>query len=228
MDLLDVVVGAIIGAVPAFFASLILQERMWKKTLKKETVDIVFGPLFAEVNRTMENAEKLDTLNLDEIIKVMRHYRYFLVDGKTRELLRGLVSQVRYYNQLRKACESPANRIAREQVARELQEDTSDMKYRMFFDDQFIDIVSLEDALIRGKSPRELLEDRNPTIDTKFVQFEALLKGRSVDIRSADRASETAVMNFKSENLFQRLRIAQHNVCDQSIGVINRLRSKIA
>jgi len=228
MELLSVIVGAIIGAVPTLVGSFVLQERMWKQTRRKEAIDVVYGPLFAEVNRLQERAVRWDVLDFDEIVKIMEHYRYFLVDGKTRDSVNLIVSLARHYNQLRKACEGPANRIAREQVKRELQEETSDIKYRMFFEDQFIDIVSLEDAMIRGKTPKELLEERNPAINIKYVQFEALLEGRPVDIRLADMASETAVNNFKAENIFQRLRLTQLNILDHSDNVINQIRSKIA
>lgn len=146
--------------------------------------------------------------------------------------LDSFLSRAEIYSNLCEGVKGPVDRILREEAERSLrgkldpQRVSHHITYWRSVDSQTIDRVEVLDALVMGKTPLQLLEER-PTIEGQEIR--ASVGGyRCPQREDVDDACRTTLVRLKEDTLFQRRENEKTVLIDKARSLYTRLHEIVS
>lgn len=223
------VVYTSLGALLGFLGSIIVQRQSWKRESTLKMVDVIYGPLFREVNRVHESLKSFEKPMAGELEKIMSHYLYFMVDEELRKSLSHFSNRIKRYSTIYEALKGPANEIARkvaeENLEKEKLTDPHDLSihYRLFVGHKYLAAISLSEALLKGKTPKGILESIKQGLKESRILIDVGGYDYS-DLEAVDRVCEKALREIRETPIFQQTKKESKSIIQQSERIIRRIK----
>jgi len=157
------IVGVILGAILGFVGSYIIQRSMWKRQVRLEVAKSVYEPLYEQLQKMLKNIENYEILaSLEDFERVKFCPCYFDIPAAMQESLSQLANDLRTYDTLIDNAHVPIKRITREVMEQHgfpKEHWNDDIWYKASLEGRQVKGVTLQDGILKGKTPRELLAD---------------------------------------------------------------------
>ena len=233
LPVVSALIGAGVGGSIGFFGAYLIQKRTWKRQTNLEIVKTVYEPLFQQIMSILidvKNFRPLDARALKIFEEIKGNPLYWDI---LQEILVGssqLDEHLKMYQQLRKAIQGPIYRITKGTMEEYgLLKEGADplIHYKAFLDGtHFITLVSLEDAILEGKTPRELVE--REIRDLKNVKIQTVVSGFTAkENHMVDEACEKALVKAEREPVIQQFRKQHESLIQRLNQLKDMIRSEI-
>jgi len=220
-------IGAIIGGFSTYLAQKRIQERAWKKESTQKMVDTIYGPLFREVNKIHESLDASDEPHVEKLEKIRDHHLYFTTDEKLREDVDAVYNRIKRYLGLYDAAKGSAEHIALKEARRNLVDRKADpaieVRYRLFVGNRFVKIISLPEALLKGKTPKALLEKQTRGFVEARIDVTVGGYGYS-DNEAVHKVCENALGRTKKDPIIQGMNKEREILLQEAEKVIEKLK----
>ena len=231
-------IGAIIGGVIVFVSSFLVQkwtqERIWRKERTLRAIDTMYGPLLSEMSMISELLKRFDPISSFPMkwTEIRHHHLYFTIPQKLRGELEAFYDRLEGYRILYEGAKGSIDRVVRDAMRSILSEEAIapprdlTINYRVFVVHQFVTMISLRDALLKGKTPRQLLEEKG--VDVKGAETTVLVGGYGYpDIETINRLCEVALKKIQEDLLFQEMRNRNSSLLQDVQEIIKKLKNFI-
>lgn len=230
LPVISALIGAAVGSIIGFVGSYLIQKRTWKRQTDLEIVKTVYEPLFQEVVDIIYEVKNLKPLeSLENFEEIKGNPLYYDTPENIQDDLSHLAEGLKRYQQLHRGTQGSIVQIIRETMREYgLLGERADplIHYKAFFGSYFVAIISLDEALLKGKTPRELL--KSEIKDLKNVKIHIIVSGYTAkEPQVVDETCKKALAKAKKEPIIQQFR-KQHEVLTQGLNqMIDTICSEI-
>lgn len=230
LPVISALIGAAIGGSIGFVGSYLIEKRRWKRQIDLEIVKTIYEPLFQQTMSFLIDVENFKPLeSLEKLEEIRGNPLYWDIPGKIQIGLSQLADGLKLYQQLHRGTQGSIVQIIRETMTEfGLLGERADplIYYRAFLGSYFIATISLDETLLKGKTPRELL--KSEIKDLKNVKIDITVSGYTAkEPQVIDETCKKALAKAKKEPIIQQFRKQHESLILRLNQMIDTIRSEI-
>ena len=219
------------GSFATYLVQARLQDRVEKRRIKRENFlemrDAIYGPLFKAMNRIHGVLESSSgELEVEEIEKVMAHYLYFMVSEELRKIIETFASRIKRYLIIQGATEGVADKITKDLIRENLQiqrQRDASILYRLFVGSAPVKTVGLYEAILLGKTPKEIIEKES--VGLKGASIDIIVGGYGYsDTEKVHSVCQMALKKMKIDPMFREREAERKLLANQAQTIIDQLK----
>jgi len=219
------------GSLATYVVQARLQDRAEKRRVGRENSalmrEVIYGPLFKQMNRIKEDLNSFQTSRFEEVEEIMRSHLYFLVSSEFRKTIESFCERVRRYALLELAVIGAAEQIiietSKEMLKKQGPATDLNIVYRLFVGSNHIDAVNLLQAILKNKTPREIMMEK--AVGLKEVTVEITVGGYAyASNEDVHKTCEMALQKLRTNALFEQRESERKYLVSEVEKIIDRLR----
>jgi len=227
---MSALIGAAIGGSIGFVGSYLIEKRRWKRQTNLETAKTVYEPLFQQTMSFLVDVTHFKPLeSLEKLEEIRGNPLYWDIPEKMQVGLSDLADRLKTYHQLHRGTQGSIVQIIRETMREyDLLGERADplIHYKAFFGSYFLAIISLDEALLKGKTPRELLASEIK--DLRNVKIHITVSGYTAkEPKVVDATCKKALAKARKEPIIQQFRKHHESLIRELNQMIDTIRYEI-
>ena len=197
-------------------------------------IHTIYKPLLDLVLAFGANIGTMSDVDLTGMYELRRDGMYLAADEEVRKSTERLCEEIRVYNEMRKASQYRIRKTIREEAERVFAKSADIEKYRSggyevtfraFIDHAHMGSVSLDECLMRGRRPLEMLGEKIRALER--CKIDSLVSGYEVDMGAANVLVESATVRASDDELIRDARNRSQLLLTESEALKKLLMNRI-
>lgn len=198
----DAPTNLLVGAAVALVSVLLTYVMSTRQSRKERLLEEIYRPLLGQVARTFVGLKIGEMPNMDELDRLKKDGLYYLMDEKVKETVDLFRAEIHSHKDECEIAKGKITGIIKETIGLIGSKyglrtpSNCQLIFKAYVEGQPVEFVELEDCLLTHESPRQLLIQKRPLLNSRKFEIKTLLSGFDISQQIGDEiwrsAAETA------------------------------------